>query len=392
MQWLKLAVSGSDVEFDRGYFSSAVTASIFSGSHQGNGSGLTNIMSASYAVSASWAPGGTSNSLGNGFVNGGGYGVIPQSTSASLGGWEDSFPISSSMVFVHSIPNIQLDGPYTGFYSYKTTDVNQNSFIGFSSFDGRAIMYTQPAFDGVASYIRTVYDFILLAGMFEFNTSNILFTLENGSYTVTDSRPSTIGMEYGGDYGSSIKNNDRSIPDVGTIRTYLTASYAVSASWAPGGQSVTASYALTASYLDNANLYYVHTQSSNDVLWTVNHNLGADYVNVTVWSGSDVVIPQRITRINNNTIHIVFPVSESGYVVTTRGTFTQTSVVSSSYALTSSFASGGSGSFMGNGSGLTGIISASYATSASYAPYTYISIGTTAPATPSVNDLWIDTN
>lgn len=144
------------------------------------------------------------------------------------------------------------------------------------------------------------------------------------------------------------------------LTNILSASYAISASWAPGGQSVTASYALTASYLDNANLYYVHTQSSNDVLWTVNHNLGADYVNVTVWSGSDVVIPQRITRINNNTIHVVFPVSESGYVVTTRGTFTQTSVATSSYAL------GGSGSFSGNGSGLTNIQSASYSSTSSY--------------------------
>lgn len=172
----------------------------------------------------------------------------------------------------------------------------------------------------------------------------------------------------------------------------VSASYAVSASWAPGGSSVTASYALTASYINNANLYYVHTQSAVDVLWQVNHNLGADYVNVTVWSGSEVVIPQRISVVNSNTLHVTFPTSESGYVVTSRGTFTQTSILSSSYASTASFANGGSGSFIGNGSGLTGIISASYALSASYAPYTYIVIGTTAPATPSVNDLWIDTN
>lgn len=43
MQWLKLAVSGSNVQFSGGYFSGAVTASIFSGSHQGDGSGLTGI-------------------------------------------------------------------------------------------------------------------------------------------------------------------------------------------------------------------------------------------------------------------------------------------------------------------------------------------------------------
>lgn len=117
----------------------------------------------------------------------------------------------------------------------------------------------------------------------------------------------------------------------------VSASYALSASWAPGGQSVTASYALTASYLDNANLYYIHTQSVADVLWTVTHNLGTDYTNVTVWSGSQVVIPASISTLGNNSISVSFPTSESGYVVVSRGTFTQTSIVSASYAITSSY-------------------------------------------------------
>jgi hypothetical protein len=117
----------------------------------------------------------------------------------------------------------------------------------------------------------------------------------------------------------------------------VSASYALSASWAPGGQSVTASYALTASYLDNANLYYIHTQSVADVLWTVTHNLGTDYTNVTVWSGSQVVIPASISTLGNNSISVSFPTSESGYVVVSRGTFTQTTIVSASYAITSSY-------------------------------------------------------
>lgn len=52
----KLIYSGSNAELASLRVDNAVSASQFSGSFFGNGSGLTSIVSASYALSASWAP------------------------------------------------------------------------------------------------------------------------------------------------------------------------------------------------------------------------------------------------------------------------------------------------------------------------------------------------
>lgn len=57
MAWLNLIVSGSDAELANLRVDGAVSASQFSGSFFGGGSGLTGIVSSSYALSASWAPG-----------------------------------------------------------------------------------------------------------------------------------------------------------------------------------------------------------------------------------------------------------------------------------------------------------------------------------------------
>lgn len=56
--WKRVIVSGSDASLAN--VTALTVSSSFSGSFSGNGSGLTNIVSSSHAISASWAPGGTS--------------------------------------------------------------------------------------------------------------------------------------------------------------------------------------------------------------------------------------------------------------------------------------------------------------------------------------------
>lgn len=66
----------------------------------------------------------------------------------------------------------------------------------------------------------------------------------------------------------------------------------------------------------NQKVYHLHTQSSASTTWTVSHNLGQKYCNVTVVDGSDeVVIPQSITFTDANSLAVTFNTSITGYVV-----------------------------------------------------------------------------
>jgi hypothetical protein len=58
----------------------------------------------------------------------------------------------------------------------------------------------------------------------------------------------------------------------------------------------------------------------NSNLWTVNHNLGTDYPDVTVWdSNRNIIFPNRIESITANQIKIYFSMPVSGHVSVSRG-------------------------------------------------------------------------
>jgi hypothetical protein len=61
-------------------------------------------------------------------------------------------------------------------------------------------------------------------------------------------------------------------------------------------------------------------QFTNSSLWVVNHNLGTEYPNVTVWDNNKrIVIPNKIQSITNNQLEISFDTPISGYVSIARG-------------------------------------------------------------------------
>ena len=58
----------------------------------------------------------------------------------------------------------------------------------------------------------------------------------------------------------------------------------------------------------------------NSNLWTVNHNLGTDYPDVTVWdSNKNIIFPNRIESVNSNQVKIYFSQAISGHVSLSRG-------------------------------------------------------------------------
>jgi hypothetical protein len=58
----------------------------------------------------------------------------------------------------------------------------------------------------------------------------------------------------------------------------------------------------------------------NSNLWTVNHNLGTDYPDVTIWdSNRNIIFPNRIESVNTNQIKVYFSVPVSGHVSVSRG-------------------------------------------------------------------------
>ena len=63
-------------------------------------------------------------------------------------------------------------------------------------------------------------------------------------------------------------------------------------------------------------IYYLHTQGSTDTTWTVTHNLGQRYCNVTIVDASDeVIIPQSITFDSTNQLTVTFNSTVAGKVV-----------------------------------------------------------------------------
>lgn len=202
--WRKVIYSGSNAVLN------SVTASF-----QGNGSGITGIVSSSYALSASYAP--SSPSVSASYA----------ATASVGGGIYGSDGIAKSNVVVKVIDTLTFD--MTGSGGFNIDD-------GFGNNIFRADA-SQITFRGLEGGIER-YKLDLFSG--------------GPEATFTDSNPTPYGLQYAGDYGNTIKTNLRSFPDVGTIRTYLTASFAISASYAPGSPSVSASFAntaMTASYV-----------------------------------------------------------------------------------------------------------------------------------------------
>ena len=94
------------------------------------------------------------------------------------------------------------------------------------------------------------------------------------------------------------------------------------------GMFVTGSVVISGSLdISNANLgssRYLHTQTSTSATWSISHNLGYDYPNVTVYDGvtNKIMLPSDVTSINGNTTEVTFATPEYGYALVSVGGIT----------------------------------------------------------------------
>ena len=103
-----------------------------------------------------------------------------------------------------------------------------------------------------------------------------------------------------------------------------------------GSLSVSGSLNLT-----NANLTgikYLHTQASLATTWNINHGLGYDYPNVTVYDNNKrVMIPDEIISVDSNNIQLVFSISEYGHALITVGGLTNATADNVLFSQTGSY-------------------------------------------------------
>lgn len=131
-----------------------------------------------------------------------------------------------------------------------------------------------------------------------------------------------------GDFNSYTSSNDSRIDSLES----KTGSYATTGSNEfigdqniNGNLSVTGSVVISGSLdISNANVgssRYLHTQSTTSDTWTIVHNLGYNYPNVTIYDGSNnkVMLPSDITSIDVNTTQVTFAVPEYGYALVSVG-------------------------------------------------------------------------
>ena len=148
---------------------------------------------------------------------------------------------------------------------------------------------------------------------------------KTGSYATTGSN-SFVGIE--NITGSLIVSNSLNV--IGSQN--VTGSLIVSSSLKVigtqninGDLSVTGSVVISGSLdLSNANVgssRYLHTQANSSATWSISHNLGYSYPNVTIYDGSNnkVMLPADVTSVDQNTTQVTFATPELGYALVSVG-------------------------------------------------------------------------
>ena len=118
-----------------------------------------------------------------------------------------------------------------------------------------------------------------------------------------------------------------------------TASFATTASFL-NGSVVSASYAATASFANSfPDQGFNFTQAVGSTTWTVNHGLNTSTPLVNVYdSGYNQLIPASVTSTTANTTQITFSTAQAGFAIISKGSGISV-FVSASFATTASYAS-----------------------------------------------------
>jgi hypothetical protein len=251
--------------------------------------------------------------------------IVTVTRITSLSALSASFASTAS-----SADNLTVRGTLTAQTINVQTITSSIDYVTGSSINGSLLANTHQ-FTGSVS----------VTGSLQVNESNVILTNQTSSMSVATAS-----------YWS------------GSIINATSASYALTASYASNVpetasyalQALSASFALTASYISGSgagvgfpfsgsaiitgSLFVsgstisgsfkgdgsqitgltaggkIHTQSSAASTWTVTHNLGVQYPNVTVYNSSnEIIIPQTITATDTNILTLTFGSAVAGYAV-----------------------------------------------------------------------------
>lgn len=167
--------------------------------------------------------GGGGGSLGTGFTAGGGSGTIPDGTVANFGDgfssleWSDTYPsglLVNQIKYSDGTINDYLGGAYMG---------TKGAGMGLQLLpdEGRLIAIADNGVDGSAEVLWLSASGLAFKALSPGDLSPLLsFSInESDGCEVRDFRTgSELGITYRADYSETIAANDRSIPDVGTVK------------------------------------------------------------------------------------------------------------------------------------------------------------------------------
>lgn len=159
------------------------------------------------------------------------------------------------------------------------------------------------------------------------------------AYTSTASFPGTAVATLGVDSGGNILTINPG--SVASASFATSASYALTASFL-NGTVVSASYAATASFANSfPDQGFNFTQAVGSTTWTINHGLDTRTPLVDIYDSSyNQLIPATIVSTDVNTVQITFSTAQTGYAIVSKGSGISSQIaVSASFATTASYAS-----------------------------------------------------
>ena len=319
--------------------SSSSNSGSFSGSFQGDGSQLTNIVSSSYALTASYALNGSGNSVTSSYALTASYleGYIESASFAAT----SSHALTASYLdgFIESASFAATASYFDGFVesaSYAVTasyiEMSDAYREDFSNVNSITVNHNRDTEDVLVAVYETtggtppqliIPQSVTLTND---NTAVVTFaTNVDGYVIVTDGKGiANTGFTLCSSYATYAKTSGAAITASHALHA-LTASYAISSSHEivhelSSSYSQTSSYAVTASYvLSNSivNPTSYREAVSGATSYTITHNLNQDFPIVQAYEQTSLSqeIPSSVTSTGVNSIDITFINNFDGTIV-----------------------------------------------------------------------------
>jgi hypothetical protein len=315
----------------------AITGSVFTGSFKGDATYLTNVP---FQISGSDISGNTYNKTFTKlqFDDSTGLNVnenVPGTAFISIGShFKDIFVSGSPLLSATGSDAFEVIGSGGIGITTSITDTNGNGYIKELNINATSL----------SSSLNNRIDVITgsINGLNTFTSSVVLtsqtgsMTVMSASYAVTAAFALNAGASGGGAIGTFSSLVVTSPSSTWNFKHDTGQRYPIFQVFDNSGNVVIPSQIQTIDN-NNANIIFPSPQAgtvvaslgggngttkefTNSNLWVVDHNLGTDYPDVTVWdSNRNIILPNRVESINNNQIKVYFSAPVTGHVSVSRG-------------------------------------------------------------------------